>query len=78
MIEAFKREKICCDVLAEMSHPELKELGVAAYGHRHRLIRAARKLTSGPKESMIHGTFRNPFFVEILCSFSSAKCCNIG
>ena len=53
--EMFESEEITLDVLAEMSHPELKELGIKAYGHRHRLLRAARRHLSGPPQSMIQG-----------------------
>ncbi|XP_073964135.1 poly [ADP-ribose] polymerase tankyrase-2-like [Choristoneura fumiferana] len=40
---ALEREQITVDMLAEMSHEDLREVGVAAYGHRHRLMRAARE-----------------------------------
>ena len=54
-LELFESEEITFDVLAEMTHPELKELGIKAYGHRHRLLRAARRQLSGPQQSMIQG-----------------------
>ena len=56
-LELFEAEEISLDVLAEMTHPELKELGIKAYGHRHRLLRAARRHLSGPQQSMIQGSF---------------------
>jgi hypothetical protein len=31
--------QITLDILAEMRHEELKEIGIAAYGHRHKLIK---------------------------------------
>ena len=55
--ELFEAEEISLDVLAEMTHAELKELGIKAYGHRHRLLRAARRHLSGPQRSMIQGYF---------------------
>ncbi|XP_014663274.1 PREDICTED: tankyrase-1-like [Priapulus caudatus] len=44
--EIFEREMISLDVLAEMGHDELKEIGVNAYGHRHKLIKGIEKLLS--------------------------------
>ncbi|CAL8079146.1 unnamed protein product [Calicophoron daubneyi] len=37
--ELFEKEEITMDILAEMGHTELKELGVSVYGHRHRIIK---------------------------------------
>ncbi|XP_068626122.1 poly [ADP-ribose] polymerase tankyrase-2-like [Battus philenor] len=39
----LEREQISVDILSEMSHEDLRAVGVAAYGHRHRLIKAARQ-----------------------------------
>ncbi|CAB3224456.1 unnamed protein product [Arctia plantaginis] len=39
---ALEREQITVDILSEMSHEDLRAVGVAAYGHRHRLLKAAR------------------------------------
>ncbi|KAM3955302.1 tankyrase [Aphomia sociella] len=38
----LEREQITVDILSEMSHEDLRAVGVAAYGHRHRLLKAAR------------------------------------
>lgn len=35
----FVLEHITIDVLAEMGHQELKQVGVHAYGHRHKIIK---------------------------------------
>ncbi|KAF3850614.1 hypothetical protein F7725_012386 [Dissostichus mawsoni] len=37
--DIFEREQISMDVLADMGHEELKEIGINAYGHRHKLIK---------------------------------------
>ncbi|XP_061586358.1 poly [ADP-ribose] polymerase tankyrase-1 isoform X3 [Cololabis saira] len=37
--DIFEREQITLDVLADMGHEELKEIGINAYGHRHKLIK---------------------------------------
>ncbi|RWS14907.1 Tankyrase-1-like protein [Dinothrombium tinctorium] len=44
LIELFEREHITTDILAEMGHEELKQIGVNAYGHRHRLLKGIEKL----------------------------------
>ncbi|KAF0287606.1 Tankyrase-1 [Amphibalanus amphitrite] len=38
--DIFEREQITMDILSEMGHEELKQIGVNAYGHRHKLIKA--------------------------------------
>jgi tankyrase len=45
--EIFEREQISVDILAEMNHEDLKQIGVTAYGHRHKLIKGIEKLVSG-------------------------------
>ncbi|XP_038620066.1 LOW QUALITY PROTEIN: poly [ADP-ribose] polymerase tankyrase-2 [Tachyglossus aculeatus] len=47
LIDVFEREQITLDVLVEMGHRELKEIGVNAYGHRHRIIKGVERLISG-------------------------------
>lgn len=42
--DIFEREEITVDVLAEMGHTELKEIGVSAYGYRHKILKAAERL----------------------------------
>jgi len=44
LTELFEREHITTDILAEMGHEELKQIGVNAYGHRHRLLKGVEKL----------------------------------
>lgn len=44
LVELFEKEHISLDILAEMSHEELKHIGVNAYGHRHRLLKGIEKL----------------------------------
>jgi len=45
--EIFDREQISVDILAEMGHEDLKQIGVTAFGHRHKLIKGLEKLLSG-------------------------------
>ena len=56
-----------------MSHIELKELSISAYGHRHKLLRAAKLQVQGPQQTIIQGNFyncnitdKNIFYINIL------------
>ena len=46
--------QISLDVLVEMGHKELKEIGINAYGHRHKIIKAVERLLSGPQSTYTH------------------------
>lgn len=57
LIEIFEREQITLDILAEMEHEDLKQIGITAYGYRHKLIKGMEKLVSK------HGKIlRNTYF----------------
>ena len=45
--EVFEREQVSVDILSEMGHEDLKQIGITAYGHRHKLIKGLEKLMSG-------------------------------
>ncbi|MGH0117319.1 UNVERIFIED_CONTAM: hypothetical protein FKN15_013842 [Acipenser sinensis] len=44
LLEIFESEQITLDVLVEMGHQELKEIGINAYGHRHKIIKGVERL----------------------------------
>lgn len=44
LYDIFEREQITLDVLIEMGHKELKEVGINAYGHRHKIIKGVERL----------------------------------
>ena len=48
--EIFDREHVTVDILAEMGHEDLKQIGITAFGHRHKLIKGIEKLSSGNGE----------------------------
>merc|ERR1719430_139544 len=52
--EVFDREHISVDILAEMGHEDLKQIGVTAFGHRHKLIKGIEKLLSGNAPAIWH------------------------
>ncbi|KAG8435238.1 hypothetical protein GDO86_013259 [Hymenochirus boettgeri] len=47
LIDIFESEHITLDVLIEMGHKEFKEIGINAYGHRHKIIKGVERLVSG-------------------------------
>ncbi|XP_053094594.1 poly [ADP-ribose] polymerase tankyrase-2-like isoform X3 [Pangasianodon hypophthalmus] len=49
LLEIFDREQITLDVLVEMGHKELKEIGINAYGHRHKIIKGVERFITGPQ-----------------------------
>lgn len=46
LLELFEREQITLDILAEMGHEDLKQVGITAYGFRHKLIKGMERLIS--------------------------------
>ena len=46
--------QISVDVLVEMGHRELKEIGINAYGHRHKIIKGVERIVSGPQSEHTH------------------------
>ncbi|XP_051533471.1 poly [ADP-ribose] polymerase tankyrase-1-like isoform X4 [Myxocyprinus asiaticus] len=55
--DIFEREQITLDVLADMGHEELKEIGINAYGHRHKLIKGIERLLGGQQGANPYLTF---------------------
>lgn len=39
LIELFDREQITMEILSEMGHEDLKQVGVTAYGFRHKILK---------------------------------------
>jgi len=46
--------QISLDVLSDMGHEELKEIGINAYGHRHKLIKGIERLLGGQQGQQTH------------------------
>lgn len=47
--DLFEKEQITLDVLAGMTHDDLKAIGIDAFGVRFRLLKSVEKLNSGVK-----------------------------
>jgi len=43
--DIFDKEQISMDILVEMGHDELKDIGISAYGHRHKILKRIERLT---------------------------------
>lgn len=54
----FLLGQISLDVLADMGHEELKEIGINAYGHRHKLIKGIERLLGGQQGQETPDTVR--------------------
>ena len=46
----FCGTQISWDVLVDMGHEELKEIGIHAFGHRHKILKAVKEKLSGLPE----------------------------
>lgn len=46
LLDIFEREQITLDILAEMGHDDLKQIGISAYGFRHKLIKGMERLSA--------------------------------
>ncbi|KAJ8952906.1 hypothetical protein NQ318_006523 [Aromia moschata] len=46
LLDIFEQEQITLDILAEMSHEDLKQIGISAYGFRHKLIKGMERLVA--------------------------------
>ena len=46
LVELFDKEQVTLDILVELGHEELKELGVVIYGQRHKIIKGISRYRS--------------------------------
>ncbi|XP_041370759.1 poly [ADP-ribose] polymerase tankyrase-1-like [Gigantopelta aegis] len=53
--DIFEREQITMDILVEMGHEELKDIGINAYGHRHKILKGVEKLVSSKGPQLVSG-----------------------
>ena len=75
--DVFEKEQISMDILVEMGHDELKDIGINAYGHRHKILKGVEKLLAGNSKydwfksvPVIH----TAALIWNLCLFLSALC----
>jgi tankyrase len=63
--ELFEREHITLDILAEMTHNDLKEIGIVAYGERHKLLKCIERLYKQAKDPWSNIPDRGSIFIEL-------------
>lgn len=63
------------DVLVDMGHKELKEVGVVAYGHRHKLLKAVKEKMGGPRCTL--GSYASFILYLHVISSDYMQACNI-
>ncbi|KAI0235048.1 Poly [ADP-ribose] polymerase tankyrase-2 [Lamellibrachia satsuma] len=51
--DIFERELITLDILVEMGQEELKEVGINAYGHRHKILKGIEKVLASTRGSAV-------------------------
>jgi hypothetical protein len=56
------------DILAEMGHEDLKQIGITAFGQRHKLLKGIEKLLSG------NGTQTNLFNFKVFLANVGPVC----
>lgn len=58
LIDMFDREQITLEILAEMGHEDMKQVGVSAYGFRHKILKGIAQLraTTGLGQAPNPGT----------------------
>ncbi|KAK7571104.1 hypothetical protein V9T40_014708 [Parthenolecanium corni] len=65
LLDLFEREQITLDILAEMGHEDLKQIGVSAYGYRHKLIKGIEKLIAQTGSSSF-GSVASTLLIDLL------------
>jgi tankyrase len=63
--ELFEREHITLDILGEMTHNDLKEIGIIAYGERHKLLKSIERLYTQAKDPWSNIPDRGSVFIEL-------------
>lgn len=53
LVCVFEKEQISMDILVEMGHDELKEVGINAYGHRHKILKGIEKLAASKGQILV-------------------------
>lgn len=73
LIELFDREQITLEILAEMGHEDLKQVGVSAYGFRHKILKGIAQLraTAGKRKQIVVQLETNRGYVSIKLSIKA-------
>ncbi|KAJ8025370.1 Tankyrase-1 [Holothuria leucospilota] len=55
--DVFEKEQVTMDILVEMGHDELKEIGIHAFGHRHKILKGLERMFGAhitPNPHLVH------------------------
>lgn len=53
------------DILCEMTHDSLKDIGVSAYGHRHKILRGIKDLQARiPEKKKVKGAGESIIYIS--------------
>jgi tankyrase len=55
LLETFNRECVTFDILCEMNHKDLKEIGISTYGTRHKILQGIKKYSIGNSDCISEG-----------------------
>ena len=65
LIDVFEKEMVDLDVLKEMSHEDLKSIGVNTFGQRHKILKEIRNLRS---QNIVETILSSQTLVEFSCN----------
>lgn len=60
LIDLFEREQITLEILVEMGHEDLKQVGVSAYGFRHKILKGIVQLRNTAGELHLYSLWLFP------------------
>ena len=66
--EIFQQEQITMDVLIEMGPDQLKEIGITAYGHRHRILKGVKERLAGAGCTIVGEAFQSTITASTECT----------
>lgn len=61
----FEREQINMEILAEMNHEQLKEIGITAYGVRHKILKGIEKYYKQVKDPFYNAPSTGSLIIEL-------------
>lgn len=63
--EIFEREHITLDILSEMTHNDLKDIGITTYGERHKLLKGIERFYKQAKNPWSNVPDRGSVFIDL-------------
>ena len=76
--EKFAKEQVTLDLLKTMNYDHLDKIGIAAFGHQHKLLTEVKKLKEGKPFLSTLGFIKNETLVFLNFSAQGASILKIG